>query len=59
MYYISIDAQENELSDGAKIIKKVGKNILKKQKIRKLSFQPNTYLKARKKLTAKRHNHFI
>jgi hypothetical protein len=26
MYYISIDAQENELSDGAKIIKKVGKN---------------------------------
>jgi predicted nuclease with TOPRIM domain len=40
MYYISIDAQENELSDGAKIIKKL-ENTLKKQKIRKLSFQPN------------------
>jgi hypothetical protein len=39
MYYISIDAQENELSDGAKIIKKLEK-IISLGKRWELSHQP-------------------
>jgi len=39
MYYISIDAQENELSDGATIIKKLGKTY-QKSKLWKISGQP-------------------
>jgi hypothetical protein len=40
MYYISIDAQENELSDGVKIANNSCEKIISSGKQRKLSYQP-------------------